>query len=184
MYLSTTKEKQMYIFSSELRDYFSEGNWAKWLVLLLSSFFLPFLSSPTEGPVITQYSHSCHTKGREQLLPQRRKHILCRIKKACALFIKNCILQLKHNLQMEQLIWLFWWLLKSLYYIKLSPVGLIFQCCYNHQPFLLRRSIGTIWSLVNHCLAIFVIYNVTLFTHLKNYKPEHTLYIKQINQLL
>lgn len=71
--------------------------------------------------------------------------MFCRIKKASALLIKKThILQLKHNLQMEQLIWLFCWLLKSLSYIKLTPMGLIFQCCYNHQPFLLRRSIGTI----------------------------------------
>jgi len=43
--------------------------------------------------------------------------MLCRIKKACALVIKNGILQQKHNLQMKQLIWLFWWFLKSLHYI-------------------------------------------------------------------
>lgn len=112
--------------------------------------------------MITQYFNFFHKKSREQLLLQRRKQRLCRIKKACALFIKNCTLQLKHNLRMKQLIWLFCWLLKSLYYIKLTPMGLIFQCCYSHQPFLLRRSIGAMRSLVNHCLAIFVIYNVTL----------------------
>lgn len=56
--------------------------------------------------------------------------------KAYAFFKKMCFLQQQHNLQMEQLIWPSCWLLKSLFYIKLSLEGCIFQCCYDHQPFL------------------------------------------------
>lgn len=143
---------------------------------------------PPPHPFFNSYCHTQYSYNTKVLIRKNcwfgRGNICFKKLSLCIFYFKKCFLQQQHNLWMEQLMWPFCWLLKSLFYIKLTPEGCISQCCYDHQPFVLRRSIGLIWSLVNHQFTLSEISNVFQFTYLKNYKPQHTLFINQINQLL